>query len=242
MTTIYRGIVPDVTIDMLCYWLHSEAMGNVIVNWAYSESETDESAAHDLDRSNWRVLWLNTKSPYFAHLVILAPLKGHVEEFHREFQQLTESDYVSAQPQTVDLPSLPKGLMHRIAVAAERDPGILWREGIARIGELRAEQRHFAKVRIVLMENESGLFADILMNWLQKNYGCTLTTIVLTEDQQAQWDKLDKLKFVSDEQDLPIQAAEDATGLGRGYGIVTWKRLRNELGVEPPRPVRAKWT
>lgn len=237
MTTIYRGIVPNVTIDMLCYWLHNEGMNDVIVNWAYSESETDEGAAYDLDRSNWRGLWLNTQSPYFAHFVILAPLKGRAEEFHKEYQRLIESNYVSTPPVATEIPSLPKGLIHSMVEAAERNPGILWRENIARIGELRAEQRHFAKVRIVLMEYKSGLwFADSLREWLKDRYSCKLTHLQLTRKQWEKWDDLQEFTAKVEQEGKTQDVAAAEMGTTESNMRKKRDRLREEIGIDPPWP------
>ena len=56
-------------------------------------------------------------------------------------------------------------------------------------GFIEAEQWYADRVNLYFVEQVPGLFADNLREWLKENYECEVTPLILTPDEQEEFDQ-----------------------------------------------------
>lgn len=240
MTTIYTGTMKHVTVDLLDTWLWGRWLPD-----AFTLELTSETLLV-MDGFPGRV----------------ARCRRKVEEIEEKLEEKLEEKQENEQEETEWIGEvLAYRKLYRlewsfrdIVTLADPKPYIPGEEQLlhsewmeAALGRdhglFRAEQWYTNKVEVSLVEYRAGEFTESLRSWIEKHYGCTLAGIPLTNKQQEQWDKLENLKYLADSRNnMTIGEAEIAIGIARDSGRVMWGRLRNQIGIDPPKPMKAKWT
>ena len=80
-------------------------------------------------------------------------------------------------------------------------------------------------------------FGAMLRNWLKEIYGCELTHLQLTTDQQEKWNELQEFTSIVEQSGRELQDVEQAEfKVEPGTMRKRWNRLRAKLGADPPWP------
>lgn len=129
-----------------------------------------------------------------------------------------------------------------IRVEADRQP--LWTRCLflapnaADGGILELRQWRAAAVQVTFYELVTDLFADSLRTWLQERYECKVTHQQLSQRQQQTWNELQEFTQQVKESGRDIGEAESSAPWRVEPGTMRkrWKRLRAEIGIDPPWP------